>query len=252
MPPWFLSGICRFLRHLIVLNAVWNRRKGGRQSLLQILNRGAGKVVATVVELVVGVSFDLDETDLVNLHKREKFLPQIDVFDFVLACRAPTAHNPTVYPALQKRFDGIGTVTVYGDDARFFEHFEPLYDGGEFHAVVGGGLFRSACLFFVAFVEHNATPASNARIARTRTVSVDFNFLFHIYIVHNIAEVCKKDIKYKKEEAPKYFFVAGETRFVRSQGDWNNGVCKCNLQNEMSHETADARSVVPSRMRCVF
>ena len=56
----------------------------------------------------------------------------------------------------------------------------------------------------------------------------------------------------KKEEVPKYFFVAGETRFVRTQGDWNNEVRKWNLQNEVSRETAGARNAVPSRMRCVF
>ena len=201
----------------ISLNSVGNGRKSGRQSFLQVLNRSACKVVATVVELVVGVTFDFNVRHFVDLHEREKFLPQIDVFHFVFARRAPT---------FQKRLDGIRAVAVNGDDARFFEHFEPLYDGGEFHTVVGGGLFCSASLFFMVFVEHNATPASDTRIARTCTVSVDFNFLFHIYIVHNIAEVCKKDIQYKKEEVPKYFFVAGETRFVRTQGDWNNEVRK--------------------------
>lgn len=175
----------------ISLNSVGNGRKSGRQSFLQVLNRSACKVVATVVELVVGVTFDFNVRHFVDLHEREKFLPQIDVFHFVFARRAPTFHNPAVYPAFEKRLDGIRAVAVNGDDARFFEHFEPLYDGGEFHTVVGGGLFCSASLFFMVFVEHNATPASDTRIARTCTVSVDFNLFFHDFIVHNFEILCK-------------------------------------------------------------
>lgn len=175
----------------ISLNSVGNGRKSGRQSFLKFFYCAAGKSVATVVEFVVGVTFDFNVRHLVDLHEREKFLPQIDVFHFVFARRAPTFHNPAVYPAFEKRLDGICAVAVNGDDARFFEHFEPLYDGGEFHTIVGGGLFRSACLFFMVFVEHNATPASDTRIAGTRTVSVDFNLFFHDFIVHNFEILCK-------------------------------------------------------------
>lgn len=175
----------------ISLNSVGNGRKSGRQSFLKFFYCAAGKSVATVVEFVVGVTFDFNVRHLVDLHEREKFLPQIDVFHFVLARRAPTFHNPAVYPAFEKRFDGIRAVAVNGDDARFFEHFKPLYDGGEFHTIIGGGLFRSACLFFMVFVEHNATPASDPGIAGTRTVGVDFNLFFHDFIVHNFEILCK-------------------------------------------------------------
>ena len=175
----------------ISLNSVRNWRKSGGQSFLKFFYCAAGKSVATVVEFVVGVTFDFNVRHFVDLHEREKFLPQIDVFHFVLARRAPTFHNPAVYPAFEKRLDGIRAVAVNGDDARLFEHFEPLYDGGKFHTVVGGGLFRSACLFFMVFVEHNATPASDTRIARTCTVGVDFNLFFHDFIVHNFEILCK-------------------------------------------------------------
>lgn len=176
--------------HLTLLNSVGDWRKSGGECLLQFLYRSAGEIVATVVELVVGVSFDFDETHLVDLHKGEKLFPQIDVFHLVLACGAPSAHNPSVYPALQKGLDGIGTVAIYGDDARLFEHFKPLNNGGELHTVVGGGLFCAACLFFVAFVEHHAAPTADTRISGARTVCINFNFLFHTHIVHNFAVIC--------------------------------------------------------------
>lgn len=179
-------------------NSVGNWRYTCRYRFLKFLDCGSGKIIASVVKFVVGMPFDFHVGHFVNLHKGEKFLPQIDVFHFVLARRAPTFHNPTVYPTFEKRLDRIRAVAVNCDDARLFEHFKPLYDGGQLHTVVGGVLLRAAGLFFMSLVEHNDAPTADTGIAGASSVSIDFNFLFHDFIVHKKAAICNTNVRLRK------------------------------------------------------
>lgn len=131
-----------------------------------------GELVGHFVAGVAGVAFDPLPVDGVAARKLVEFLPEVAVLHWFFLRGFPAVFFPLVNPAGDAVFDVVGV----GGDAqgvRAFDGFEGFYDGGEFHAVVGGVGFGAAEGFFVAAVAHEDAPAADAGVAFAGTVGVD-------------------------------------------------------------------------------
>ena len=107
----------------------------------------------------------MDRSQLVEL------FPELAVLDGFLSGRFPIITLPVVHP-LVEALEDVLAVGIDIDPAGLLDRREPLDDGGELHAIVGGLLRAATALDLLAGVRmaEDEGPASGSGVARTGAV----------------------------------------------------------------------------------
>ena len=102
-----------------------------------------GKLIASVVERIVGMPLDLDPFNAVLLRKNQDFFPEVLVFNWLFIALDPVSFHPIVEPMLPEGIYKICAVGINLHFASFFETGKRLDWRHQLHAVVGGMRFIS-------------------------------------------------------------------------------------------------------------
>lgn len=137
-----------------------------------------GERIGSLVTGVAGMAFDPVPINLMWQACAIQSLPQINIFNWLLAGGFPAAQFPACQP-FEYAGAHVHRVGVERHGTGLFQGFERHDRSHHFHAVVGGGWLAAAELADAAAKDHFCAPAAGAWVTTAGTVGMYQN-LFQV------------------------------------------------------------------------